>query len=192
MTRVSPVGSARWLATILCAALCVALLLQNRGLKDELGQARRDLELLRLPEPGMRVPRVKVAGLDGGVIDIGAVGTAQVLFFLEPDCPYCQASVPTMEYLYAQLQDSVPGTAFVALSRSSADSLEEFTDEYRVTYPVARSSAGVHAAFRVPGVPVLLIVGHDGIIEYAHYGVFDDPSLADHVVRSVRRLVKPT
>ncbi|MBN8854367.1 MAG: redoxin domain-containing protein [Sphingobacteriales bacterium] len=60
----------------------------------------------------------------------------QVVVFLSPECPLCRNYTLTLNQLYKQYGDHVRFTGIVPGKAYTAADVKEFTDKYKITWPV--------------------------------------------------------
>ena len=169
------------------AAAGTYLVRQNRTLAEENRLlARRAAE----PRPGLFVPAVQAATLDGDSVVLGEPGRCQLLFFFNHTCPYCRASVPAWNAIARRLDRAAVELYGVALD--SASVAEAYAAEQGFRFPViAKPEPRVVALYRVSRVPLVLLLNQDGRMAYARLGVLESPAAIDSVVVATRVLREP-
>ena len=60
----------------------------------------------------------------------------QVIVFLSPECPLCRNYTLTLNQLYKQYGDHVRFTGIVPGKAYTAADVKEFTDKYKITWPI--------------------------------------------------------
>lgn len=88
---------ALWIGLLVLGLVCMALARQVGVLHQRIAPAGA----LSLPQPlklGDATPQMQVPGLDGSTVQIGGVrgGRSQLVLFLSPDCPICEALLPAV------------------------------------------------------------------------------------------------
>jgi len=88
---------ALWIGLLVLGVVCIALARQIGVLHQRIAPAGA----LSLPQPlklGDATPQMQLSGLDGSTIQIGGVrgGRSQLVLFLSPDCPVCEALLPAV------------------------------------------------------------------------------------------------
>jgi peroxiredoxin len=161
------------------------LVRQNRTLADQNRLlARRAVE----PRPGLFVPALKAATLDGDSVVLGQPGRRQLLFFFNHTCPYCRASVPAWNGIARRLDRVAIELYGVALD--SASIAAAYAAEQGFRFPViAKPDPRLAGLYRVSGVPLVLLVNQDGRMAYARLGVLESAAAIDSVVAAARATV---
>jgi peroxiredoxin len=161
----------------------VYLVRQNRSLTEQNELlARRAVE----PRPGLFVPALEVATLDGTSVVLGEIGRSQLLFFFNTTCQFCRASVPAWNEIAERLKETadiaVYGVALDSVARAQA-----YAEEQGLTFPViAKPDPRLGGLYRVSGVPLVLITTDDGRMAYVRLGVLESPTAIDSVVAAAR------
>ena len=95
------------------------------------------------------------------------VKTGPVLLVLcKISCPTCQFTLPFLNRLHER------GLRVIGISQDDAAGTKDFTDHFKITFPVLRDAAGypVSNAFKIDHVPAMFLVAQDGIISWSLNG----------------------
>lgn len=114
--------------------------------------------------PGNFPPHFSLPSLDGTrQISLSDYqGKVVLLNFWATWCGPCVQEMPGLERLYTKLKDRGFVVLAVAID-DSKESVEQFRQQYGISFPVALSEDGqVKADYQTSGVPETFIVGKDG------------------------------
>jgi peroxiredoxin len=174
------------IAALAAACLVVVLAVQNRGLRAE----RAALEArIRQPYPGMFVPQLTAAGIDGAPVGIATADTdLQVLYFFLPGCPHCAASATKINALAARLARDTGGQVpLIGVGNGSAAELLPYARDQRFAFPIAAlADQRTLALFRASAVPLVLVVDRNGRVHHSALGAFDSDAKLEAVLAAVR------
>lgn len=182
-------GMARWFspAAVVAALVLVAVLAaKNQSLQREV---RRLSVQDKLPHSGLVVPAFRTETLTGDSVTIGSAipGGRQVLFFFTTTCPYCLQTLPVWKDLDVRLRyaDSTNVQVF-GISLDSVEVTARFVSTHHLAFPVVRfPDAKTAALYRAVGVPITVVLDHDGVVLYGRAGALTS-SAADSVMAAVR------
>lgn len=174
------------IAALAAAFLIVVLSWQNRALRRE----RRDLEArVRQPYPGMFVPSLTAAGIDGAPIGIATAATdLQVLYFFFPGCPHCAASSSTVNALAERLARETGGEVpMIGVGNAGPDDLRAYAEAQKLAFPIASlAELRTLALFRATAVPLVLVVDRNGRVHHSELGEFVRVDQVEAVLAAVR------
>jgi peroxiredoxin len=185
-----PAGPGRLLGT---AALAVACLLvsvlgfQNRAL-------RREVRHLRfqdgIPHEGLVVPAFRAATLTGDSVTIGGMepGGRQVLFFFNTTCPYCLRSLPAWKMIATQVRAvGAPPIDVFGVALDSLEPARRYVAEHQMQFPVVRfPNTRIAAVYRATGVPITVVLDHEGNVLYGHGGPVVPGPVVDSILSAAR------
>ncbi len=117
-------------------------------------------------------PPLRLATLDGGVVDLTALrGREVVLFFWAPWCGVCEAESGAISSLYHS-QDGPEDAAVlsVALGYQDRAQVEGFVAEHGVDYPVLLGTDETAAAYRIDKFPTVYVLDEEGRIKSSTVG----------------------
>ncbi len=77
--------------------------------------------------PGVALPAVSLATLDGGTVDLGAPGWTAIVVYRGAHCPICKAHLKRLEGVRADYEQA--GVRLVAVSADEAERAAPFIDE---------------------------------------------------------------
>jgi peroxiredoxin len=110
-------------------------------------------------------------------------GQVVLINFWATWCPPCRAEIPDLEAAYREHGDD----GFVVLGISVEDPahlVEPFVASMQMTYPVLLDTEGrVAKTYRVPGLPMSVIVDGEGVIQVRHVGYLSAGQLARYLDR---------
>jgi peroxiredoxin len=120
--------------------------------------------------------------LDGDKVSLSDYeGQVVLVNFWATWCPPCRAEIPDLEVAYRQHG----GEGFTVLGVSveeSAEQVRPFVAAMQMTYPVLLDEKSqVMRQYRVPGLPMSLILDRDGVIQVRHVGYLSADQLADYL-----------
>lgn len=174
-----------YVALALACALVVVLAVQNR-------QQRRDyvalIETSSRPQPGDWWPSMRARTLDGRSVELGqAAGERQILYFFDPTCPVCEASLPGVIALQRALrQPDLAGVQMLGVSRQGSLDLAGYARSRGLAFPVAVSTPRIRSVYRVNLVPLLVVVDRQGRVMYSHAGAIGTKEQVPAILAVVR------
>jgi len=102
-------------------------------------------------------------------IDLGSDKTTVVVFW-EVWCPHCRREVPKMEQLYSDYKSK--GLQLVGLTKitksATEEKVEEFIEEQKVSYPMAKEDGRATSYFNVSGIPAAAVVKNGKVVWRGH------------------------
>ena len=131
------------------------------------------------PAPAFSLPRVY-----GGQVSLESYrGRPVLLVFWTTSCPICQHELPVLSRLEPEMRDK--GVSVLAILLGGEDDASEFMGANNINLTTAYDSDGtVGRAYRVGGVPKLVLVGNDGKVKCSRSGWTDEDTLR-HWIDSV-------
>ncbi|WP_184452078.1 MULTISPECIES: peroxiredoxin family protein [unclassified Xanthomonas] len=173
------------MALLAACALVLVLAWQNRGLREE---RRWFVTRTTEPYPGMYVPRIDVAAVDGTPLTLGVpAAERQVLFFFTTTCPYCKRSAPQMVQAAQRLAAQQPNVQVLGVCQCSPAQAQRYAAEHGFTFPVTTlTDRRAVMLFRARNVPTLLALDHEGRVRYARVGIFDTTERMQDLMAAVR------
>src|SRR5439155_25239884 len=149
------------LLNLLLAALCVALVIQNRTLKQ--GAVPHSPTALR---QGARVGGFAFRGLDGrrATLRYDDPHKRYLLFVFSTTCPYCEESLPNLEAIVRTPHDA--RISPLGVSIHGEEETARFASGHHITFPVvcADSSDEFQRRYGISGVPTTILVDGSGIV----------------------------
>lgn len=123
---------------------------------------------------GKKVPDFKFLGPDGKPVTPQTLaGKIAVLDFWATYCEPCKQSLPRLEKVYQQYKDN-PKMAFYAVSvdQPNVDNKEvaKTFEDLKMKVPLLRDSDGTAGALKFEVIPMMFIVGPDGIVQDVEQG----------------------
>jgi len=108
---------------------------------------------------------------------------ATLVVFWESWCPHCQREVPKLEAIWQKYKDK--GLQVIGLTKLTRNSTEEqaltFIKEKGVTYPTAKETGELSAAFNVTGVPAAAILKDGKVVWRGNPSRIDDAMIAKYL-----------
>ena len=109
--------------------------------------------------------------LDGTEVSLSQYrGDVVLINFWATWCPPCRAEIPEIEAAYRARNDEGFVVLGIAVEQSHA-LVAPFVELEGMTYPVLLDELSqVYSTYRVPGLPVSVVVDQDGVIQARHIG----------------------
>jgi peroxiredoxin len=157
-------------AFVVSLALVVILGARTNALRREL---RRASFQLQMPRAGDLVPAFRTATLAGDTVTVGAPAGAnrQVLFAFNARCPLCLESFREWNALDSAIHVHRLAAMAVGLSLDSLSATRANVAERGVRFGVVLFPERMRRLYRVPGVPITLVVDSSGELLYVRGGV---------------------
>lgn len=116
-------------------------------------------------EVGRAAPDFRLRLLDGSDANLSDYrGKTVVLNFWASWCGPCRSEAPDLEAVHLANPDQV--VVLGVNQQETQDAAAKFRDEFGLTYPMPLDRTGeVSQAYRLPGLPVTVLIGPDGVIE---------------------------
>ncbi len=112
-----------------------------------------------------------------------AKAKATLVVFWEAWCPHCQREVPKLEAIWQKYKDK--GLQVVGLTKLTRNTTEEqaltFIKEKGVTYPTAKETGELSAAFNVTGIPAAAILKDGKVVWRGNPSRIDDAMIAKYL-----------
>lgn len=149
------------------------------------------VEFLKNPEQflvtdsGKPAPPFALETFDGRDVTLASLkGKVVLLDFWATFCAPCVAALPELQALHARFADR--GFAVVGLTVDDrAELVKKATTRAKVTYPIAKSTAGVWHAYNVNALPALVLVGRDGRIIRRYGGEADRAAMLSEIEKAI-------
>lgn len=117
----------------------------------------------------LRMPRIDL--LNGRSFDPALMaGQPLLIYWWSSTCPFCALQSPSMEELWREHQTKGLNMVALSIDRTPADA-SAYLVKRGYTFPAAWASPAWRQAFPKPkGLPITLLVGHDGRLILAEKG----------------------
>ncbi len=158
--------------------------------EQEAEEIERAAGLERFELSGQAAPDFTLPQLDGGTFTLAEQkGKVVVIDFWATWCGPCVRALPEMKKLAEAYADN-PDVVVVGFSTDEEKNLEKVkkvAEKNQLPYPVGLGPAEVKTAYKVRGIPCLVVVGKDGAVQGRHVGF--SPGLAKQLQKTVDRLL---
>ena len=155
----------------------------NRAIQKAAGLER--FELSGQPAPDFELPL-----LAGGTFKLSAqTGKVVVIDFWATWCGPCVRALPEMKKL-AEAYAGNPDVAVVGFStdeEKNRSQVEKLVAKNQLPYPIGLGPADAKTAFKVSGIPCIVVVGKDGVVQGRRVGF--SPKLEKDLTRAVDALL---
>ncbi len=96
-------------------------------------------------------------------------GQKSLVYFFAPWCGVCRHSMPNLEAIYKDGEDTVNIIA-IALSYQSNIEVETFVKQVGLTFPIYLGDKKIKNDFKIQAFPTYYIVDEEGKVEYTSMG----------------------
>lgn len=126
----------------------------------------------------------RLEALDGTEVSLGDYrGSVVLINFWATWCPPCRAEIPDIEQAYQTRQDDGFVVLGISVEQSRA-SVAPFVEAVGMTYPVLLDEMSqVYKMYRVPGLPMSILLDRDGVIQVRHIGLMTGAQLEDYLAQ---------
>jgi len=104
-----------------------------------------------------------VPTLMGKTISLNAKGKTTVLYFFAPWCQICHYSIGNLQTLYEK-NENIDVIA-IAMDYRNTDEVKEFTQQHKLTFPIALGNEAIKNAFAVGAYPSYYIIDENNVIK---------------------------
>ncbi len=104
-----------------------------------------------------------VPTLMGETISLNAQGKTTVLYFFAPWCQICHYSIGNLQALYEK-NDNIDVIA-IAMDYRNIDEVKKFTQQHKLTFPIALGNETIKDAFAVSAYPSYYILDENNVIK---------------------------
>lgn len=132
------------------------------------------------PDINYKAPNIKLKTLDGKTIELSQAikNKPVVVNFWASWCEPCRTETPDLVRLYGQYKGKVEFIGVNLTSSDSIDSIGDFVDEFKMTYPILLDREGKAANdYLVQAIPTTFFVNQKGVIVDKILGLADPKSL---------------
>ena len=103
-----------------------------------------------------------VPTLMGENISLNAKGKTTILYFFAPWCHVCHASISNLQAIY-QKNEQIDVIA-IALDFTSNQEVQEFTQQHKLTFPIALGNEDIKHTFEISGYPSYYVLSEENVI----------------------------
>ncbi|MBN1311883.1 MAG: redoxin domain-containing protein [Anaerolineae bacterium] len=130
------------------------------------------------PSPGSTAPDFELTTLDGDTVSLGQFrGSPVLLDFSATWCSDCQDTAPRIQELRETYTDLVILSVY---SGENVSTVQEFTDEYGLTCPIALDHKGrISDLYHILAIPTLFFIDSNGVIQDVIIEDYSDARMAE-------------
>jgi len=143
----------------------------------------------------MVVPVFRSTTLAGDSVTIGEtnLGGHQVLFVFNTTCGFCVETVPAWKTTFAEFNAlGAPEIAVYGISLDREAETRRYVVDHGLPFPVLRfPDPRLAKLYRAEGVPLTIVLDHNGEMVHARLGALRDRESVDSVVSAVRHAAVP-
>jgi len=124
----------------------------------------------------------QLPSLEGEEISLSQYqGSVVLINFWATWCPPCRAEIPDLQKTYQARSND--GFVVLGIAVEQAHSLvAPFAEAMGMSYPVLLDEQGqVYRTYRIPGLPVSILVDRDGVIRVRHVGTLTSAQLDQYL-----------
>jgi peroxiredoxin len=185
-----------WTYRVLGLAAAAMIVFQAAVVRDLRAVAREFDRFRTFPFVGQWTPTIRATALDGTPTILGETlpGRVQVLFYFTTTCPYCAENLGDWKALAARLEaDSLRRFDVHWVSLSEPDSTRRYVAEHGISGSVVIPPGWKEILVsRVKGVPMTLVLDHQGRVAHAHPSLFRTRLAVDSVIAAASAVAERT
>ncbi|MHA6252536.1 peroxiredoxin family protein [Oceanobacillus sp. CAU 1775] len=122
---------------------------------------------------GEFAPDFEVVTLDGEQAKLSDYqGSKVMLNFWATWCPPCRAEMPDMQKLYEK-EDVVILAMNMTSTESSVEGVQDFVDEFELTFPILLDEADITSTYRVAAYPTTYMIDSNGRTQFITLGAMN-------------------
>lgn len=147
----------------------------NRNAADPIEEVTEEVEEHTIGlEVGNMAPDFQLQTLTGDDVKLSDFrGNRVMINFWATWCPPCRAEMPDMEKFH-QDKDVVILAVNLTDTESSLEDVENFTDEYKLTFPILMDTyLDVANLYAIQPIPTTYMVDSNGLIRYKAFGAMN-------------------
>lgn len=135
------------------------------------------------PEAGELAPALRAPWTEGEEpFDLASRrGHVTVVAFWATWCPACRSEGPALARLHERIAPEGDAVIGVSLDEAPLEAIASAARRFGMTYPIAKSTAGDSARFRIELLPTVVVVGPDGRVARSFVGAVGESLLFEAV-----------
>lgn len=102
------------------------------------------------------------------VVSIKAANKNKIIYFFAPWCQVCHASISNLQAIYEKNSDV--DVIAIALDYEDVNEVKRFTQQHKLTFPVALGNEETKKKYKVQGYPSYYVVNKDNIVQAKSIG----------------------
>ena len=129
-------------------------------------------------------PDFTLTDIDGSEFSLGDFeGRVVLLDFFATWCGPCISEIPHLRSLHEEFGDDLVIISIsVSPSSDSVANLQEFRQDYEMTWTIARDTAGMSDDYGIQYIPTLVVIDQEGYIKHQHVGLTDESVLHEEII----------
>lgn len=138
--------------------------------------ARRAEQLVTttLVNVGDSIPQTSLTNIDGETITLPMPGKVVLINFFATWCGPCLVELPYIEHIWSDLRHDDRFRLVVVGREETAETVRTFRQEHEFSFPMAADPERVvYSLFAAEGIPLTMVVSHEGKIIYAKAGFYE-------------------
>lgn len=100
--------------------------------------------------------------LDNKTIELVNMGKTTVVYFFAPWCQICHASISNLQTLYEENNNI--NVIAVALDYIDKKEVYEFSNQHKLSFPIALGTEQIKAQFKVKGYPSYYVIDEENTV----------------------------
>ena len=105
---------------------------------------------------------IQVPTLKGETVSLNSQGTTTVLYFFAPWCQICHLSISNLQALYEKNEHL--DVVAVAMDSTSLDEVMAFTQQHKLTFPIALGNEAIKHHFSISSYPSYYVINEENTI----------------------------
>ena len=139
-------------------ALLFFIVFQAISFLREMSMLSTDVELTTTNNQSF----IQVPTLKGETVSLNSQGTTTVLYFFAPWCQICHLSISNLQALYEKNEHL--DVVAVAMDYTSLDEVMAFTQQHKLTFPIALGNEAIKHHFSISSYPSYYVINEENTI----------------------------